>query len=84
MFKLMLLSLASAVQALVIGGVARAPVLHPRVAAPVALAPETASLAATVLVADDIDPVVLASSGGFLLFVFLVVGTVIVNFGIRK
>ena len=41
-------------------------------------------MAPTTLLAEEISPIFLASASGALLFVFLVVGTVVVNFGIMK
>ena len=38
----------------------------------------------TTLLAEDISPVFLASATGSLLFVFAVVGIVVINFGIMK
>ena len=38
----------------------------------------------TTLLAEDISPIFLASATGSLLFIFVVVGVVVINFGIMK
>ena len=88
-FKLLVLSaFLSAADAFTAVAGAR-PALQSRTASPAMTAPDVvangiASIPSTLLVADDIDPLFLASSTGGLVFVLLIVGTIIVNFGIMK
>lgn len=87
-FVLCLLALVFGLaEAFMVTSVAKPGLRAPRTAAPQAMlaAPSMDTVAAslpTILIADD--TIALASGVGGLLFVLLVVGTVVVNFGIRK
>ena len=88
MLRNILLSLAVTAEAYIVGTPMRAPLraATPKMMVPsAALETVTPIAAVTTTIADDgIDALFLASSTGALLFVALIVGAIVVNFGIMK